>query len=74
MMARIVHLACARCGHPQMHVVESAENDEVVAETVRDSGDRTMAADDSLTSAEVRQRRLESLPRSMPVGGIITPV
>jgi hypothetical protein len=72
-MARIVHLACANCGHPEIYVVESAENDEVVAEIVRASSGRG-TADDSLTSAEARQRRLESLPTSLPVGGIITPV
>jgi hypothetical protein len=56
-----------------MYVVESVENDETVAEIVRASGGRVVA-DDSLTAAEARQRRLESLPRSLPVGGIITPV
>ena len=73
-MARIVHLACARCGHPQMYVVETAQNDEAVAEIVHASGGRVMAADDTLTSDAVRLRRLESLPTSLPVGGIITPV
>ena len=57
-----------------MHVVESAENDKVVAEIVHASGGRVMAADDTLTSDAVRLRRLESLPTSLPVGGIITPV
>jgi hypothetical protein len=51
-----------------MYVVESAENAEVVAEIVRAS---EMAVED--TSA-VRLRRLELLPTSLPVGGIITPV
>ena len=74
-MARIVHLACARCGHPQMYVVESAENnDEAVAETGHASGNRVTADDDTSTSDEVRLRRLKSLPTSLPVGGIITPV
>jgi hypothetical protein len=57
-----------------MYVVESAENDEAVAETVRASGDRVTAADDTSTSDAVRLRRLQSLPTSLPVGGIITPV
>jgi hypothetical protein len=56
-----------------MYVVESAENDTAVAEIVRASAGR-VAVDDSMTSAEARQRRLESLPTSLPVGGIITPV
>ncbi len=56
-----------------MHIVESVENDKVVAEIVRASGGR-VTADDSLTPAEARQRRLASLPTSLPVGGIITPV
>ena len=60
-MARIVHLTCARCGHQQMHVVESTENDEA-------------AADDTSTSDAERLRRLKLLPTSLPVGGIITPV
>jgi hypothetical protein len=67
-MARIVQLACARCGHLQMHVVESAENDEAAAEIVE------TAVDDTLASAAMRLRRLEFLPTSLPVGGIITPV
>jgi hypothetical protein len=33
-----------------------------------------MAVDDTSTAAAMRQRRLESLPTSLPVGGIITPV
>ncbi len=73
-MARIVHLACARCGHPEMHVVESAENDKVVAEIVHASGGRVTDAGNTSTSDAKRQRRLESLPTSLPVGGIITPV
>jgi hypothetical protein len=72
-MARTVHLACARCGHSQTYVVESAENDEA-CEAVRDPGDRAIAAADGSTAAELRLRRLELLPRSLPVGGIITPV
>jgi len=44
-----------------MHVVESTENDEAVA-------------DETSTSDAERLRRLESLPTSLPVGGIITPV
>lgn len=73
-MARIVHLVCAHCGHPQMHVVESIENDAAVAEIARASDSRVVAADDDSTAAAVRLRRLESLPTSLPVGGIITPV
>ena len=74
-MARIVHLACARCGHPQMYVVESTENDAVVAETVRASDSGVIAADDDPSiAAAIRLRRLASLPTSLPVGGIITPV
>jgi hypothetical protein len=57
-----------------MLVVESENSDEAVAEIVRASGGRATTADDSLTPAEVRLRRLESLPTSLPVGGIITPV
>jgi hypothetical protein len=57
-----------------MYVVESAENEQAVAEIVRASGGRATTADDSSTPAEVRLRRLESLPTSLPVGGIITPV
>jgi hypothetical protein len=74
MMARTVQLACARCGHQQMYVVESTENAEAVAETACASGGREMAVDDTSTAAAMRQRRLESLPTSLPVGGIITPV
>jgi hypothetical protein len=57
-----------------MYLVESAENDEAVAEIARASGGRVTAADDTSTSDAVRRRRLESLPTSLPVGGIITPV
>jgi hypothetical protein len=75
-MARIIHLACARCGHPEMFVVASAESDEAVKEIEHVAGDRATvaAADDTATFASVRLRRLESLPTSLPVGGIITPV
>jgi hypothetical protein len=51
-----------------MCVVESTEN-EAVAEIVRASSD-----DDTSTSEAMRLRRLEFLPTSLPVGGIITPV
>jgi hypothetical protein len=71
-MARILQLACARCGHQQMYVVESAESEDKIAETVRASGDREMTFE--AVSAATRLRRLESLPTSLPVGGIITPV
>jgi hypothetical protein len=47
-----------------MHVVESAENDESIAQR----------PDDASAAAATRLRRLESLPTSLPVGGIITPV
>jgi hypothetical protein len=57
-----------------MYLVESTESDEAIAEIVRSSGDRVMDADDTSTSAALRLRRLESLPMSLPVGGIITPV
>jgi hypothetical protein len=73
-MARIVHLACAHCGHPQMYVVESVGNDDAVAEIVRAAGDAVPAADDTSASEAMRLRRVESLPTSLPVGGIITPV
>jgi hypothetical protein len=56
-----------------MYVVESAENDEAGAEIVR-SGGRGMTVDDASASAAMRMRRLELLPTSLPVGGIITPV
>jgi hypothetical protein len=46
-----------------MYVVESTENDETAA-----------AVDDTSTAAAMRLRRLELLPTSLPVGGIITPV
>jgi hypothetical protein len=48
-----------------MHVVESAENDESIAQRPDDA---------SGAAAAMRLRRLESLPTSLPVGGIITPV
>jgi hypothetical protein len=50
-----------------MVVVESAESDEAIAEIVR-------ASDDAAKSAALRVERLKSLPTSLPVGGIITPV
>ena len=67
-MTRIVHLTCARCGHQEMQVVEADENNEAVATTVRSTDGETSTSD-----AE-RQQRLKSLPTSLPVGGIITPV
>ena len=57
-----------------MYVVESTEKDEAVAEMARASGDRVMVADDASTSDALLLRRLKSLPTSLPVGGIITPV
>lgn len=54
-----------------MYVVESAENDEAVAEIVRG---RDVAVEDASVSAAMRLRRMEFLPTSLPVGGIITPV
>jgi hypothetical protein len=53
-----------------MNVVEAAENDGAVAEIDRAS-DRVAHGS---TAATERSRRLESLPTSLPVGGIITPV
>ncbi|HEV2577807.1 MAG TPA: hypothetical protein VGU25_11410 [Acidobacteriaceae bacterium] len=73
-MARVVHLACARCGHPQMLAVDSAENDEALADIVPALGDRSITGDDRSTAAALRLERLKLLPTSMPVGGIITPV
>jgi hypothetical protein len=70
----MVQLACARCGHQQMYVVDSTEKDETVEQGASALNDREMDADDASTSAAMRQRRLESLPTSLPVGGIITPV
>ncbi|HEY4009026.1 MAG TPA: hypothetical protein VGM11_02665 [Acidobacteriaceae bacterium] len=72
-MARIVHLACSRCGHPGMVVVPSTENDDAAADIERASDRDRVTAEDDLAAA-VRLRRLESLPTSLPVGGIITPV
>jgi hypothetical protein len=66
-MARTVQLACARCGHSQMYVVESAENYAALAENLS-------AVDDLSTSEAIRLERLKYLPTSLPVGGIITPV
>lgn len=73
-MGRIVEFTCSRCGHPQRLVVESAENDEAVAEIVRASGGRVIDVDEAATAAALRLQRLKSLPTSLPVGGIITPV
>jgi hypothetical protein len=56
-----------------MYVVEAAENDQEVAEILHASVGVTVG-DDARTSAAIRLRRLESLPTSLPVGGIITPV
>jgi len=67
-MARSVQLACARCGHRQTVVVdESAGKAEASAQSA-------MNVDDTSTAEALRQQRLESLPTSLPVGGIITPV
>jgi len=49
-----------------MVVVDPTAKDETAAQA--------MDADDTSTCAAERQRRLESLPTSLPVGGIITPV
>jgi len=57
-----------------MYIVDSTENSEAVTEIVRAIGSREMVADDTSTSEATRLRRLESLPTSLPVGGIITPV
>jgi hypothetical protein len=54
-----------------MHVVESAENDKAVAEFARA---RETDVDDASAAEAMRQQRLKSLPTSLPVGGIITPV
>jgi hypothetical protein len=56
-----------------MHVVESAETEGALADDVNASG-RQIAVDDTSTSEARRLERLKSLPTSMPVGGIITPV
>jgi len=48
-----------------MVVVESPENDAAFAEG---------SVDDASTAETMRLRRLQSLPTSLPVGGIITPV
>lgn len=66
-MAQTVQLACARCGHQQMYVVESIENDEPVAEIVRKD---SREVDNAVA---MRLRRLESLPKSLPVGVMIPP-
>lgn len=73
-MARIVHLACARCGHAEMVVVESAENDEGAVADIERYSTGVKADDDSATAAALRLERLKLLPTSLPVGGIITPV
>jgi hypothetical protein len=57
-----------------MYVVESTEADEAVEQGAGALSGREMDANDSSTSEAMRQRRLESLPTSLPVGGIITPV
>jgi len=67
-MARTVQLACGRCGHRQTVIVdESAEKAEASAQSAIDAGDTS-------TAEALRQRPLASLPTSLPVGGIITPV
>jgi hypothetical protein len=66
-MARTIQLACARCGHTQMHEVESAESNE--------QAELADASNDGKPNSEaLRLQRLKSLPTSLPVGGIITPV
>ena len=56
-----------------MYIVDSAEADDAVSEIVRaSSGGET--TENASALAAIRQRRLESLPTSLPVGGIITPV
>jgi hypothetical protein len=50
-----------------MYVVESAETDATFA-------GRGIHVDDASTSEARRLERLKSLPTSLPVGGIITPV
>jgi hypothetical protein len=57
-----------------MYVVESTEADEAVEQGASALRDREMDANDTSASDAMRQRRLESLPTSLPVGGIITPV
>jgi len=54
-----------------MYVVDSTESDEA-AETLGASDSDKMT--DAAALAAIRLRRLESLPTSLPVGGIITPV
>lgn len=56
-----------------MVVVESGENNDAAAEIERALGDRVTAGDDA-SMAALRLRRLKTLPTSLPVGGIITPV
>jgi hypothetical protein len=56
-----------------MVVVPSTENDDAAADIERASDRDRVTAEDDLAAA-VRLRRLESLPTSLPVGGIITPV
>ena len=55
-----------------MYVVNSAETDDAASEIVGASGGEM--TDDASALAAIRLRRLESLPTSLPVGGIITPV
>jgi len=50
-----------------MYVVESSENDAACAEVAG-------AYDSPSAAAASRLERLRSLPTSLPVGGIITPV
>jgi hypothetical protein len=56
-----------------MYVVESTEIEDAVREIARSSDGREIPVDEA-TSAAMRLRRLESLPTSLAVGGIITPV
>jgi hypothetical protein len=55
-----------------MYVVRSTEDEGAVGEILGASRDRGVSADDA--SAAIRLKRLELLPTSLPVGGIITPV
>jgi hypothetical protein len=56
-----------------MYVVDSAESGKATAETGGASHGGEMT-DEAAALAAIRQRRLEALPTSLPVGGIITPV
>ena len=60
-MSRTVQVTCVQCGHTQTCDVETADEREKVV-------------DDEARLAEMRLQRLKSLPTSLPVGGIITPV